>query len=291
VGNLVAECLEAVVGELLLGGLGLLDGQHVDVSTLEPGLDAVDPGADGVDVPGRDAHRHTLCGRCGGGGLSGRPRPPQARTDGKVDEDGQDCHDGHRPRGSRGALADHLCERAPDDGADALHDHETGAVEAEHLAARSFAVRVTRRSCSGRLAAYPTDATKPSASRRTPTCSSSRHGGASWVGWDIPRRYAVYYPVTGALARVDARVHGGLARLVGDNRAAILVALGTPSSTSHLVATTGMPLGSVGGHLTVLLASGAVLRRRSGREVLYWRTALGDALVASGGNRHGTGGR
>lgn len=62
------------------------------------------------------------------------------------------------------------------------------------------------------------------------------HGGASWVGWDIPRRYAVYYPVTGALARVDARVHGGLARLVGENRAAILVALGTPSSTSHLVA-------------------------------------------------------
>ena len=97
--------------------------------------------------------------------------------------------------------------------------------------------------------------------------------------------------MTGALARVDAQGHGGLARLVGDNRAAILVALGTPNSTSYLVATTGMPLGSVGGHLAVLLASGAVLRRRSGREVLYWRTALGDALVASGGDRRGTGGR
>jgi len=108
------------------------------------------------------------------------------------------------------------------------------------------------------------------------------HGGGSWVGWDIPSRYAVYYPVTGALARIDAKAHGGLARLVGGNRARILVALDDASSTTHLVATSGLPLGSVGGHLTVLLASGAVLRRRSGREVLYWRTALGDALVASG---------
>ena len=41
-------------------------------------------------------------------------------------------------------------------------------------------------------------------------------------------------------------------------------------------------LGSVGGHLKVLLEAGIVLRRRSGREVLYWRTALGDALVAAG---------
>ena len=43
-----------------------------------------------------------------------------------------------------------------------------------------------------------------------------------------------------------------------------------------------MPLGSVGDHLKVLLAAGTVLRRRSGREVLYWRTALGDALRDAG---------
>jgi hypothetical protein len=29
----------------------------------------------------------------------------------------------------------------------------------------------------------------------------------------------------------------------------------------------------------VLLDTGTVLRRRAGREVLYWRTFLGDALV------------
>ncbi len=39
-------------------------------------------------------------------------------------------------------------------------------------------------------------------STTTPTSSSSpRTARATWVGWDLPRRYAIYYPVTGALAR------------------------------------------------------------------------------------------
>jgi hypothetical protein len=108
------------------------------------------------------------------------------------------------------------------------------------------------------------------------------HAQASWVGWEIPRRYAVYYPVTGALATLDGQAGDGLARLVGPNRARVLGELDHPASTSHLVARTGLPLGTVGGHLRVLLDVGLVLRRRSGREVLYWRTALGDALVAAG---------
>jgi len=109
------------------------------------------------------------------------------------------------------------------------------------------------------------------------------HGTATWVGWDLPRRYAIYYPVTGALAEVDGQADDGLERLVGVARARLLRSLDGPSSTSALVARTGMPLGSVGDHLKVLLASGTVLRRRSGREVLYWRTALGDSLVATAG--------
>ena len=108
------------------------------------------------------------------------------------------------------------------------------------------------------------------------------HGTATWVGWDLPRRYAIYYPVTGALAAVDGQADDGLERLVGGSRALLLRVLDGPTSTSALVARTGMPLGSVGDHLKVLLAAGTVLRRRSGGEVLYWRTALGDALVASG---------
>ena len=112
------------------------------------------------------------------------------------------------------------------------------------------------------------------------------HGTATWVGWDLPRRYAIYYPVTGALAEVDGQADDGLDRLVGTARARLLRTLDGPSSTSALVASTGMPLGSVGDHLKVLLAAGTVLRRRSGREVLYWRTSLGDALVASGAGAH-----
>jgi DNA-binding transcriptional ArsR family regulator len=107
------------------------------------------------------------------------------------------------------------------------------------------------------------------------------HNDGSFVGWHA-HRYALYYPVAGRLARVDSGAESGLGPLVGANRADVLTALDVPRSTTQLVALTGQALGSVGGHLKVLLESGLVLRRRSGREVLYWRTALGDALVAAG---------
>jgi DNA-binding transcriptional ArsR family regulator len=110
------------------------------------------------------------------------------------------------------------------------------------------------------------------------------NGIGSSVGWDLPRRYAVYYPVTGALAPPDATAEHGLASLIGRNRAAVLTALDDPASTTQLTVATGLGLGSVGDHLKVLLGAGLVLRRRSGREVLYWRTALGDSLVAT--SRH-----
>ena len=70
----------------------------------------------------------------------------------------------------------------------------------------------------------------------------------------------------------------GLGRLIGPNRARVLRLLDEPRSTTHLAALTGLPLGAVSHHLRVLLEAGAVLRRRAGREVLYWRTSLGHAL-------------
>jgi DNA-binding transcriptional ArsR family regulator len=57
-----------------------------------------------------------------------------------------------------------------------------------------------------------------------------------------------------------------------------------PRSTTRLAALTGLPSGAIGNHLRVLLEAGAVLRRRAGREVLYWRASLGDALAAPAGS-------
>ncbi|MEU6341611.1 transcriptional regulator [Streptomyces sp. NPDC046977] len=103
-----------------------------------------------------------------------------------------------------------------------------------------------------------------------------------WVSWDEPLRYAVVYPCSGALAEAGApRVPEALGALLGPARAAVLVLVGTPKSTTQLVALTGQGLGSVGRHLKVLLDARLVRRRRAGRSVLYYRTETGDALVAA----------
>ncbi|WP_328494728.1 ArsR family transcriptional regulator [Streptomyces sp. NBC_00414] len=118
-----------------------------------------------------------------------------------------------------------------------------------------------------------------------------RHG---WVSWEVsgeePHRYAVVYPCSGVLAHArpaaDAPTSAapeGLARLLGGARADVLVLLGSPMSTSQLVAVTGQGLGSVGRHLKVLLDARLVRRRRSGRSVLYYRTAVGEVLVGAQG--------
>ncbi|MEU6253206.1 winged helix-turn-helix domain-containing protein [Streptomyces sp. NPDC047043] len=104
--------------------------------------------------------------------------------------------------------------------------------------------------------------------------------GRGWVTWEEPTRYAIVYGCTGALADPGARsVPASLGALLGTARAAVLVLLDSPMSTSQLVAVTGQALGSVGRHLRVLLDAGLVERRRAGRSVLYERTAAGDVLV------------
>jgi DNA-binding transcriptional ArsR family regulator len=104
--------------------------------------------------------------------------------------------------------------------------------------------------------------------------------GRGWVSWEEPYRYAVVYPCSGVLAETGRTpAPEALGRLLGPARAGVLVLLGSPKSTTQLVALTGQGLGSVGRHLKVLLDAHLVGRRRAGRSVLYYRTATGNALV------------
>jgi DNA-binding transcriptional ArsR family regulator len=118
---------------------------------------------------------------------------------------------------------------------------------------------------------------------------------SGWVTWDQPDRYGIVYPCSGLLADVVDAHNGSspspadaLSRLIGPARALVLTQLGTPRSTSQLVAITGYGLGSVGGHLAVLRAAGLVARRRAGRSVLYFRTPDGDQLSRAGSLRGGS---
>lgn len=70
-----------------------------------------------------------------------------------------------------------------------------------------------------------------------------------------------------------------LARLVGQTRAALLVALEQPRSTTELAATLGLTGGGVSQHLSILREAGLVRGHRLQRVVLYMRSGDGDALV------------
>ena len=102
---------------------------------------------------------------------------------------------------------------------------------------------------------------------------------------DPPWPPALIYPARGvsALWERPGRTGPGTAlhRLLGGSRAAILLALEDPASTTQLAATLGQSLGGIGDHLAVLREAGLVARARSGRSVLYRRTPVGDALAAA----------
>jgi len=102
---------------------------------------------------------------------------------------------------------------------------------------------------------------------------------------DPPWPPALIYPARGvsALWEHPGRPGSGTAlhRLLGGSRAAILLALEDPASTTQLAGTLGQSLGGIGDHLAVLREAGLVARARSGRSVLYRRTPVGDALAAA----------
>jgi DNA-binding transcriptional ArsR family regulator len=99
---------------------------------------------------------------------------------------------------------------------------------------------------------------------------------------DEPWPKAIVYPARGVATLLEqgpppAAEH--LAGLLGRSRAALLEACGDPASTSQLARAFGMAVGAVGDHLAVLHRAGLVSRARSGRSVLYRRTALGEAVI------------
>jgi hypothetical protein len=72
-----------------------------------------------------------------------------------------------------------------------------------------------------------------------------------------------------------------LAKLVGQSRAALLVALESPQSTTELAVLLEISLGAVSQHLAILREAGLVCGHRVARKVLYMRSGEGDALVAA----------
>jgi Family of unknown function (DUF5937)/Helix-turn-helix domain len=72
-----------------------------------------------------------------------------------------------------------------------------------------------------------------------------------------------------------------LGALLGKVRAAVLVALDHPRSTTDLARSLGVSAGGVSQHLGILREAGLVHGHRVGRSVLYLRSPAGDGLVGA----------
>ncbi len=97
-----------------------------------------------------------------------------------------------------------------------------------------------------------------------------------------PWEPAVIYPARGVatLWEQGAATPDGLGRLLGGSRAALLVDLAAPRSTTELAKRLALSPATASHHLIALRDAGLVSAQRHGRSVLYARTPLGDALVA-----------
>jgi len=99
-----------------------------------------------------------------------------------------------------------------------------------------------------------------------------------------PWQPALIYPARGIGMLWESQrdaAPDALARLLGRNRAAVLIALDCPRSTTELAGLLGITSGGISQQLTVLAEAGLVNRRRVRRHVLYLRTLDGDALVGA----------
>ncbi|MGP9017811.1 DUF5937 family protein [Streptomyces sp. BR1] len=102
------------------------------------------------------------------------------------------------------------------------------------------------------------------------------------VGPDEPPTIA--YPARGVGTLWESRPPrppGALALLVGAPKAALLLSLDGPASTTELARRLSVTPSAVSHHLAVLHRTGLVSRARAGRVVLYARTGVGDALLSA----------
>ncbi|MEU4573947.1 DUF5937 family protein [Nonomuraea sp. ATR24] len=100
-----------------------------------------------------------------------------------------------------------------------------------------------------------------------------------------PYQSMLVYPVLGVGTLWESGpppAPGALAALIGRSRAAILLALDEPSTTSALAGRMALTPGAVSQHLGVLSGSGLAVGMRVGKQVVYRRTPTGDALAATG---------
>ena len=97
-----------------------------------------------------------------------------------------------------------------------------------------------------------------------------------------PWQPALIYPARGiaTLWEEAPPAPGGLARLLGSSRAAMLADLAAPRSTTELARRLSISPATASHHLSALSGAGLVTGRREGRSILYARTPLGDALAA-----------
>jgi len=100
-----------------------------------------------------------------------------------------------------------------------------------------------------------------------------------------PRPPTLVFPARG-VASLFLNTNGAEAavgQLIGQTRAEILDLVAEPTHTSALARRLGRSPGNVADHLKILHGSGLVLRARVGRNVMYSRTPLADALLEGAG--------
>lgn len=98
---------------------------------------------------------------------------------------------------------------------------------------------------------------------------------------DGPAQPALVYPTRAVGTLWERRDPTGdsLARLLGRSRAQLLTYTSSPATTTQLAARTGLSLGAVSQHLTILREAGLVTSHRYRREVNYAASDLGIALL------------